>query len=124
VITVFALLLTNINEIFSFHKILTILIKTIVLIAMAVIFQLQQQTLKSTSNMGSSSTRSKKISFKDETDQSLLNESRLADVSERAEERKILTGVIPIGHIPKPRVIADFVMLVSFIVYFWSNENK
>lgn len=91
---------------------------------MAVIFQLQQQTLKSTSNMGSSSTRSKKISFKDEMDQSFANESRLAYVSERAEERKILTGAIPIGHIPKPRVVADFIMLVFFIVYFWFNKNK
>lgn len=72
--------------------------------------QLQQQTLKSTSNMGSSSTRSKKISFKDEMDQSFVNESRLAYVSERTEERKILTGAIPIGHIPKPRVVADFII--------------
>lgn len=91
---------------------------------MSVIFQLQQQTLKSTSNMGSSSTRSKKISFKDEMDQSFVNESRLAYVSERTEERKILTGAIPIGHIPKPRVVADFIMLVFFIVYFWSNKKK
>ncbi len=91
---------------------------------MAVIFQLQQQTLESTSNMGTSSTRSKKISFKDEMDQSSVNKSRLAYVSERAEERKILTGAIPTGHIPKPRVVADYIMLVYFMLYFWSNKNK
>ncbi|KTF77071.1 hypothetical protein cypCar_00037756 [Cyprinus carpio] len=72
--------------------------------------QLQQQTLESTSNMGSSSTRSKKISFRDEMDQSSVNKSRLAYVSERAEERKILTGAIPTGHIPKPRVVADYII--------------
>ncbi|KAK2901019.1 hypothetical protein Q8A67_009134 [Cirrhinus molitorella] len=70
----------------------------------------QQQTLESTSNMGSSSTRSKKISFRDEMDQSSVNERRLAYVSERAGERKILTGAIPIGHIPKPRVVADYII--------------
>uniref|UniRef100_A0A671NUQ1 MARVEL domain-containing protein 2-like n=1 Tax=Sinocyclocheilus anshuiensis TaxID=1608454 RepID=A0A671NUQ1_9TELE len=35
---------------------------------------------------------------------------KLAYVSERAEERKILTGAIPTGHIPKPRVIADYII--------------
>uniref|UniRef100_A0A672RLR9 MARVEL domain-containing protein 2-like n=1 Tax=Sinocyclocheilus grahami TaxID=75366 RepID=A0A672RLR9_SINGR len=34
----------------------------------------------------------------------------LAYVSERAEERKILTGAIPVGHIPKPRVVADYII--------------
>uniref|UniRef100_A0A8C1RR45 Si:dkey-208k22.6 n=1 Tax=Cyprinus carpio TaxID=7962 RepID=A0A8C1RR45_CYPCA len=29
---------------------------------------------------------------------------------ERAEQRKILTGAIPIGHIPKPRVVADYII--------------
>ncbi|RXN38986.1 MARVEL domain-containing 2-like isoform X1 [Labeo rohita] len=72
--------------------------------------QLQQQTLESASNMGSSSTRSKKISFRDEMDQSSVNERRPAYVSERAEERKILTGAIPTGHIPKPRVVADYII--------------
>lgn len=71
---------------------------------------LQQPTLKSTSNTGSSSTRSKKISFKDEMDQSTVNEIMLPYVSERAEQRKILTGAIPIGHIPKPRVVADYII--------------
>uniref|UniRef100_A0A672RM45 MARVEL domain-containing protein 2-like n=2 Tax=Sinocyclocheilus grahami TaxID=75366 RepID=A0A672RM45_SINGR len=69
-----------------------------------------RETLKSTSNMGSSSTTSKKISFKDEMDQCTVNEIMLAYVSERAEERKILTGAIPVGHIPKPRVVADYII--------------
>lgn len=72
--------------------------------------------------MGSSS-RSKKISFKDEVNQSILKESKLADASERAQAREILTGAIPIGHIPKPKVIADYIMLVFFNVYFWSNKH-
>uniref|UniRef100_A0A8C1RQY0 Si:dkey-208k22.6 n=1 Tax=Cyprinus carpio TaxID=7962 RepID=A0A8C1RQY0_CYPCA len=70
----------------------------------------REPTLKSTSNTGSSSTRSKKISFKDEMDQSTVNEIMLPYVSERAEQRKILTGAIPIGHIPKPRVVADYII--------------
>ncbi|XP_026140533.1 MARVEL domain-containing protein 2-like [Carassius auratus] len=65
----------------------------------------QQDTLKSTSNMGSSSTRSKKISFQDEMDQSPVNEITLPYVSERAEERKI-----PTGHIPKPSIVADYII--------------
>lgn len=72
--------------------------------------------------MGSSS-RSKKISFKDEVNQSILKESKLADASERAQAREILTGAIPIGHIPKPKVIADYIMLVFFNVYFRSNKH-
>ncbi len=57
-------------------------------------------------------------------DQSSVNKSRLAYVSERAAERKILTGAIPTGHIPKVVVVADYIMLVYFMVYFWSNKNK
>uniref|UniRef100_A0A671NRE2 MARVEL domain-containing protein 2-like n=1 Tax=Sinocyclocheilus anshuiensis TaxID=1608454 RepID=A0A671NRE2_9TELE len=62
------------------------------------------------SQVNASLTRSKKISFRDEMDQSSVCKSKLAYVSERAEERKILTGAIPTGHIPKPRVIADYII--------------
>ncbi|KAI7809419.1 putative occludin/ELL domain-containing protein 1 [Triplophysa rosa] len=71
--------------------------------------QLQHQSLEFTSNMGSSS-RSKKISFKDEMNQSFLKESKLPDALERTQAREILTGAIPIGHIPKPKVIADYII--------------
>lgn len=67
--------------------------------------------------MGNSSTKSKKISFKDEMDQSFLKESKLPDASERAQVREVLTGAIPIGHIPKPKLIADYIMLVFFILF-------
>ncbi|KAA0719183.1 MARVEL domain-containing protein 2 [Triplophysa tibetana] len=70
---------------------------------------LKHQSLEFTSNMGSSS-RSKKISFKDEMNPSILKESKLPGASERAQAREILTGAIPIGHIPKPKVIADYII--------------
>uniref|UniRef100_A0A673MEZ8 Si:dkey-208k22.6 n=1 Tax=Sinocyclocheilus rhinocerous TaxID=307959 RepID=A0A673MEZ8_9TELE len=63
-----------------------------------------------TSQLNSQVNASKKISFRDEMDQSSVSKSRLAYVSERAEERKILTGAIPTGHIPKPRVVADYII--------------
>lgn len=70
----------------------------------------QHKTLEFTSNMGSSSTRSKNILFKDEMDQSFLMESKEPHTSKRAEVPEILTGAIPIGHIPKPKVIADYII--------------
>lgn len=54
--------------------------------------------------------------------QSILKESKLPDASERAQAQEILTGAIPTGHIPKPKVIADYIMLVLFSVYYRANE--
>ncbi|XP_030631504.1 MARVEL domain-containing protein 2-like [Chanos chanos] len=60
--------------------------------------------------IGMAPIKSKKIAFRDEQDHQPIREHKLTSKSEAAEGPVTLTGAIPTGHIPKPRVIPDYVL--------------